>query len=69
MQTKREHGEPYPECVMCNGTGAYADVEAGHAPDCDGSCEHCPVPVQAQVECRCRYLTDEEISGKDKVKQ
>lgn len=32
---------PCPECE-----GAGWAVRAGHSSSCDGSCKHCPVPIQ-----------------------
>lgn len=33
-------------------TGPTTGTEAGHAPDCMGWCEHCPVPVPVQLDPR-----------------
>ena len=41
-------------CPKCEGVGWYAD----HDPNCNGSCDHCPV----QVQC-------EECEGTGKIKE
>lgn len=42
-------------CGFCSGTGVVTGVgtEAGHAPNCDGSCVHCPVPIAVQIQEQC----------------
>lgn len=47
---------PFKVCPDCEGCGGIENIEVdyeigmGHAPDCDGTCKNCPVPVQVEVE-------------------
>lgn len=38
-------------CTMCDGLGYVETVGSAHAPDCDGGCRNCPVPVQDREGC------------------
>lgn len=38
-------------CSTCDGNGWVETVTPAHAPDCDGACRNCPVPVQDREGC------------------
>jgi len=38
-------------CPQCGGNGYTIGSGSEHAPDCDGSCENCPVEVPTQEPC------------------
>lgn len=39
------------ECIHCGGTGYEYGSEAAHHPECDGSCELCPIEIEVAVDC------------------
>ena len=39
------------ECPNCGGQGWCEVMIYGHAPDCDGTCQNCPVPERGQEQC------------------
>lgn len=62
--------EDLPECGRCGGAGWYVVTVPAHDPRCDGSCSvGCPVPVEAQEQCRECCGTGKELEalegGKD----
>lgn len=38
-------------CLGCGGYGQIVTSHADHHPDCDGSCQFCPIEVQDQDVC------------------
>jgi hypothetical protein len=46
------------QCQYCGGSGYTIESRSEHHPDCDGSCAHCPIAVQQQVQCQCTQYRD-----------
>jgi hypothetical protein len=53
------------ECGTCDGSGYVPNVVPDHAPDCEGECRNCPVPVlvaEACPECYWRWVDEQKRS-------
>ena|GEM_PF-4925402 len=43
--------EQVKNCGHCGGRGWNMITVPAHDPNCDGSCDNCPIPVQEQEQC------------------